>query len=1178
MIALNAIHAEITWTLSDYGTLTISGTDMPNYENTNKTITTPWYPQRIKIKKIVIKNGVTNIGDFAFNGCSNLTSVTIPNSVRSIGSNTFSYCSNLASITIQNSVTSIGNNAFSYCLSLASITIPNSATSIRDHTFSGCLRLTSITIPNSVTSIGDYTFFGCSGLTSITIPNSVTSIGSGAFDGCSGLTSISIPNSVTSIDNYTFLNCLDLTSIIIPSSVTNIGISAFQNCSGLTSITIPSSVTSIGNSAFMGCENLTSITIPNSLTYIGTEVFNSTKWYEKQSDGLVYIGYFLYEYKGSMPTNTNINIKEGTRGIASSAFSGCSGLSTITIPESMKYIGESAFKDCSSLTSIKIPNSVTNIGSYAFSGCSSLTSISIPESVNSIKFAVFSGCSSLNSIDIPNSVTHIGSSAFEDCSYLTSIVIPESVTSIGNNAFKNCSSLSFVCIPNSMTRIGEMAFYDCKSLSKVICYAVTPPSLKSYAFYGAQCLSGTLYVPSSGVSTYQTTDGWNEWKNIQALIEPTSISFANENENIFIGMTKKLEATITPEKSTNKSITWTSSNTAVATVSSKGIITAKSVGTTVITAKTYNGKSAKCTITVKQPVTAIALSDAATTLWVGETKTLTATATPTDASNTAVNWYSSDNNVATVSSKGVITAKGKGTCTITCTAADGYGTKSTCSVTVKQPVTTIALSDATTSLWVGETKTMTATTTPMTANNTNVSWSSSDNSVATISSKGIITAKGKGTCTITCTAADGYGTKSTCEVTVKQPVTKIALSETTTSLWVGKTKTLTATATPTTANNTTVNWSSSNNSVATVSSKGVITAKGKGTCTITCTAADGYGTKSTCKVTVKQQVTSIDLGYETLTMKCGTEKVLTPTINPSNADVKTLTWKSTDKSVATITSEGVLSAVSPGTATITCTSTDDFKKSSSITVIVEPLDITITDKNPTIKEGTYREGGISYTRTLTKNKYTTFCMPYDVNLSDYTDYFSKVYVPMGTAFVKSGGKLTIMFKSVSLTETIRAGQPFIVLASKSGTVAIKNGSKVTITSLYEPQPTKLEVYNYGGNLLARNTDIDVKIIGNYFFVTDLDDVNNFTFSVNGQMVGATTVSPYRFYITKNDDRSNAKITDMLLSLDGEEVTGIENIINEQNGDDKFYNLNGQRINRTNAQKGVYIINGKKYAK
>ena len=1126
MIALNAIHAEITWTLSDNGTLTISGTDMPDYEYPDRA---PWYSQRDKIKKTIIEKGVTNIGNSAFNFCTSLTSIEIPNSV-----------------------TNIGNRAFSYCTSL-----------------------TSITIPNSVTSIGEYAFYVCDALTSITIPNSVTNIGEKAFQE-SGLKSVTLGNSVTNIRYGTFDGCCYLTSIIIPNSVTSIEKEAFRWCTSLTSIVIPNSVTSIGNGAFLRCRNLTSITLSNSVTYIGDKAFDETEWYEKQSNGLTYIGYYLYRYKGAMPSDTKINIKEGTKGIAISAFSGCSGLTSITIPESVRNIEERAFSGCSGLTSVIIPNSVTSIGDYVFQDCSGLTSVTISNSVTNIGEKVFYGCSALTSITIPNSVTNIGNEAFCGCSGLTSITIPNSVTSIGDNAFYKCSSLAFVSIPSSMTSIGEMAFYDCESLSKVICYAVTPPSLKSYAFYGAQCLSGTLYVPSSAVSVYQTTDGWNEWENIRAIIEPAGISLANENENLFIGKTKALEANITPENSLIKTITWNSSNTAVATVSSKGVVTAKSVGTTVITAKTYNGKTAKCTITVKQPVTAIALSDAATTLWVGDTKALTATATPTDASNTAVNWSSSDNNVATVSSKGVITAKGKGTCTITCTAADGYGTKSTCSVTVKQPVIVIALSDASASLWVGNTKTLTATVTPTTASNTAITWYSSDKNVATISSKGVITAKGKGTCTITCTAADGYGTKSTCEITVKQQITAIALSDETVSLWVGKTKTLTTTISPTTANNTAIEWSSSDNSVATVSSKGVVTAKGKGTCTITCTAADGYGTKSTCKVTVKQQVNSIDFGYETLTMTCGDEKALTPTINPSNADDQVLSWKSSDKSIANISSNGVLKAISPGIATITCTATDDFKKSCSITVNVLSFDI--TDKNPTIAEGTYGEGGICYTRTLTKNMYSTFCMPFDVNLTDYTDYFTQVYVPSGTATVKSGGKLVIMFKKISLTETIRAGQPFIALASKSGTVAIKNGSKIKITALDKPEPTNIEVYNFEDNLSTHNPDIDVKITGNYSIVTDFDNSNNFIFSANGQMISATTVSPYCFYITKNDEHSSAKITDMQLSLDGGETTGIENIINEQNGDDKFYNLNGQRINKVHAQKGVYIINGKKYAK
>ena len=160
------------------------------------------------------------------------------------------------SYTIPDSVTSIGNWAFDGCTGLTSITIPNSVTSIGAHAFDGCTGLTSITIPNSVTSIGYMAFYGCTGLTSITISNSVTSIGDGAFEYCSGLTSITIPNSVTSIGDVAFCCCTGLTSITIPNSVTSIGFGAFKYCSSLTSITIPNSVTCIGDVAFYECTGL----------------------------------------------------------------------------------------------------------------------------------------------------------------------------------------------------------------------------------------------------------------------------------------------------------------------------------------------------------------------------------------------------------------------------------------------------------------------------------------------------------------------------------------------------------------------------------------------------------------------------------------------------------------------------------------------------------------------------------------------------------------------------------------------------------------------------------------------------------------------------------------------------------------------------------------------------------
>ncbi len=267
------------------------------------------YPAGKTDKSYNITNSVTSIGDYAFNGCSSLTSVTIPNSVTEIGGSAFVGCASLKSITMPNSVTSIGDMVFYKCSSLTSITIPDSVTSIGSSAFSDCSKLRSITIPNSVTSIGAWAFNGCTGLTAINvamenqnyvspdgvlynkdkttiicypagkkgnnykIPDGVTEIGSIAFSRCSSLTSVTIPNSVTSIGSGAFNGCTSLTRVTIPKSVTKIGWNAFSDCTSLTSITIPNSVISIDWYAFRGCTSLKSITIPNSVTSIGKNAF-----------------------------------------------------------------------------------------------------------------------------------------------------------------------------------------------------------------------------------------------------------------------------------------------------------------------------------------------------------------------------------------------------------------------------------------------------------------------------------------------------------------------------------------------------------------------------------------------------------------------------------------------------------------------------------------------------------------------------------------------------------------------------------------------------------------------------------------------------------------------------------------------------------------------------------------
>ena len=229
----------------------------------------------------------------------------------------------------------------------------------------------------SVTSIGYHAFYYCSGLTSVTIPDGVTSIGDYAFEFCSSLTSVTIPEGVTSISNY-----------------------AFYGCSSLTSITIPEGVTRISFCAFNGCSSLTSITIPNSVTSIGELAFYRTAWYNNQPDGVVYAGKVAYKYKGTMPSNTSIELAEGTLGIANEAFYGCSNLTSVTIPDGVTSIGEFAFSDCSSLTSVTIPDDVTSIGRSAFRGCSSLASVTIGDGVTSIGEYAFYNCSSLTSVKV----------------------------------------------------------------------------------------------------------------------------------------------------------------------------------------------------------------------------------------------------------------------------------------------------------------------------------------------------------------------------------------------------------------------------------------------------------------------------------------------------------------------------------------------------------------------------------------------------------------------------------------------------------------------------------------------------------------------------------------------------------------------------------------------------------
>ncbi len=365
--------------------------------------------------EFVIPEGYTKIGENAFRGCTDLTSIEIPNSITEIGGAAFYDCTGLTSIKIPDSVTKFGAEAFRNCTSLTSIEIPNSVTFIGQSAFYGCTGLTSIKIPDSVTVIDHSVFHGCASLTSIKLPTSVNSWNiADAFSDCTSLTSIEIPNGVTEIRDKAFRRCTSLASIIIPNSVKVIGYCAFEYCTGLSCIEFPDSVYQIGDCAFGDCTGLTNVEL------------------------------------------------HSVSSINRLAFCGCTGLTSVVIPASVRNIHSTAFACCTGLTHIVVDEnnpSYTLLDGFLLTKdkktlvkemCLSRGNVVIPDSVETIWDYAFYNCTGLTSIEIPNSVTYIGSCAFRDCTGLTSIEIPNSVTEIGDLAFKDCNSLTLFTHPKDL--------------------------------------------------------------------------------------------------------------------------------------------------------------------------------------------------------------------------------------------------------------------------------------------------------------------------------------------------------------------------------------------------------------------------------------------------------------------------------------------------------------------------------------------------------------------------------------------------------------------------------------------------------------------------------------------------------------------------------------------------------
>lgn len=754
---------------------------------------------------------VVAIGESAFAGRTELTSVTIPDSVTSIVRLAFSGCTNLRKVTLSQNLTSTGWGIFQDCAALKTIEIPNSLTSagirymsinysnigtfyqsgletavleegcteVIDYLFAGAGNLKEVTIPSSVTRIGKRAFGGCTSLSSIVIEGNVTTIASEAFNNCTGLTSVILQDGITTLENNAFYNCTNLSYVDLSNTLIQVRSNLFNGCDSLKNITIPKSLsqasvrqsqiaranegpfygsalesvtfqagrTEIPDYLFAGAEHLREINIPETVTRIGKRSFGGCK---SLTTVVVPAGVTVIDDEAfnTCTKLETISLPEGLLQIGSSAFYDCSLLDQIALPQTLQSLGSNVFTNCTSLSSISLPDGVTTMGTYVFSGCANLTWAKLSDGLTSVGDGTFQNCTNLKEVAFPSKAQSIGDYAF-DGSGVENISLPDSVESIGNWAFYQCAALRTLQLGQNLNLIDREAFRGCTALTGVVIPAATA-TLDAYCF--ADCANLSSVTFEDGRLTAIPTGAFYQCPALTEIRLPYSVTsiedsaFGNCTGLTGITIPRRVESISTsafnyPDRMTIYGVEGTY-------------------------AQTFADQNGYTFVAKDVPAVSIEMENQLTLL-PGFTNSvlLRRTVTPEDYTDEVV-FRSSDDSIVTVSDTGLLTGKAPGTATVKITIGDA---SASCTVTVVQPVTSISLPSAV-SLEALETRQISCTVRPNNANNKAVTWTSSDETVATVDQNGVVTGLKKGTATITATAQDGSGVSGTCAVTITNSV------------------------------------------------------------------------------------------------------------------------------------------------------------------------------------------------------------------------------------------------------------------------------------------------------------------------------------------------------------------------------------------------------------------------
>ncbi len=787
----------------------------------------------------------------------------------------------------------------------------------------------------TIVGIGDATFIDENQMEAITLPETIKRIGKMAFKNCTRLYRIQIegradankdfvfnlPPSLEEIGEQAFYECIAFGNIKIPDSVRLIGEQAFYRCINLSEIKIPDSVQLIGKQAFYNCTNLQYLTIGKSVEHILEKTF-----------------YFCPLSK--------ITLNEGLKTIGSSAFcqrispNNQGALTELIIPDSVTKIEADAFGCCSFLKNLVLGSSLNSIGDHAFFNSISLKTVTLrtPEPPT-LGIYVFSVSKESTNFYVPECTRHkyLRQYPWKEYTIIDPFVLTDFVVEVEGEVVDDIFTKGLTMQEGEQKSIKATPVPYVKDLYLSWsnryygisgCWAMNLPCENTTTITAKE--SGTDYVEiSCGAYNFSKTFVLTVLPPPE--VKPEKIELSHETLSLEKGESVTIMATVMPEDATDKTITWASSDEAVATVNAEGKVTAVALGEATVTA-TCGEVSTYCTVTVvATPAESITISQETATLKVGETVELTATVMPEDATDKTVSWTSSDEAVATVDAEGKVTAVALGEATISATCGE---VSTYCTVTVvATPAESITISQETATLKVGETVELTATVMPEDATDKTVSWTSSDEAVATVDAEGKVTAVALGEATISATCGE---VSTYCTVTVvATPAESITISQETATLKVGETVELTATVMPEDATDKTVSWTSNDEAVATVDAEGKVTAIALGEATVTATCGE---VSTYCTVTVvATPAESITISQETATLKVGETVELTATVMPEDATDKTVSWTSNDEAVATVDAEGKVTAVALGEAEITATAADGSGISANCLVTVNPV-------------------------------------------------------------------------------------------------------------------------------------------------------------------------------------------------------------------------------------------------